>query len=138
MEYLVGAMLALGVAGSAALIGLDRGRAFYPTAAIVIASYYALFAVMGASTTILGIEIVVALGFSLLAVLGFKRNMWLVAAAIAGHGVFDFFHHLWIDNPGMPVWWPGFCRRSPSGCMAGRPPPEEAAVSTELRPCDRR
>jgi hypothetical protein len=21
----------------------------------------------------------------------------------------DFFHHLLIQNPGVPVWWPGFC-----------------------------
>jgi hypothetical protein len=38
-----------------------------------------------------------------------KRNLWLVAAAMVGHGVFDFFHHFFIDNPGMPDWWPGFC-----------------------------
>jgi len=23
--------------------------------------------------------------------------------------VFDLFHHLFIENPGVPVWWPGFC-----------------------------
>jgi hypothetical protein len=23
--------------------------------------------------------------------------------------VFDVFHHLLIDNPGVPRWWPGFC-----------------------------
>ena len=43
------------------------------------------------------------------AILGFKRNLWLVAAALAGHGVFDFVHHLFIENPGVPRWWPGFC-----------------------------
>ena len=30
-------------------------------------------------------------------------------AALAGHGVFDFFHHGFIQNPGVPMWWPGFC-----------------------------
>lgn len=109
MEYMVGAILALVVAGAARIIGLDRGRAFYPTVLIVVASYYALFAVMGASRTTLGIEIAVGVGFLLLAVLGFKRNMWLVAVGIAGHGVFDLLHHLFIENAGMPVWWPGFC-----------------------------
>jgi len=48
-------------------------------------------------------------GFLALALLGFKRNMRLVAAAIASHGVFDFVHHSLIDNPSVPVWWPGFC-----------------------------
>jgi hypothetical protein len=54
-------------------------------------------------------EIAVATGFSFLAIVGFKKNLWLVAAALAGHGVFDFVHHLVIENPGVPHWWPGFC-----------------------------
>lgn len=47
--------------------------------------------------------------FLVLAVAGFKRSLWLVVAALAGHGVFDFFHQLFIQNPGVPMWWPGFC-----------------------------
>ena len=109
MEYLIGVLLALAVVGSAAAIGFDRGRAFYPTVSIVVASYYVLFAVMGASPRTLGVEIAAASGFSLLAVLGFKKNFWLVAVALAGHGVFDLLHPLLIENPGVPRWWPGFC-----------------------------
>jgi hypothetical protein len=109
MEYLVGAVLALAVAGFAAVTGLDRGRAFYPTVLIVVSSYYVLFAVMGAGNRALGLEIAVTCGFSLIAVLGFRRNLWLVAAGLAGHGLFDFVHHLFIENPGVPPWWPGFC-----------------------------
>ena len=109
MEYLIGLALSLAVAGAAAVIGFDRERAFYPTVLIIIASYYVLFAVMGASGRTLVVEIVVASGFLLFAVLGFKRNLWLVAGASVGHGVFDFVHHLFIDNPGVPRWWPGFC-----------------------------
>jgi hypothetical protein len=110
MEYLIGLVLGLAVSGSATLIGLDRGRSFYPTVLIVVASYYALFAAMGASNTTLGMEVLVGLGFAFLAVVGFKKSMWLVAAGLIGHGVFDvFFHHLFLDNPGMPIWWPGFC-----------------------------
>ena len=45
MEYLIGVLLALAVAGLATVVGLDRGRAFYPTVLIVIATYYVLFAV---------------------------------------------------------------------------------------------
>ena len=109
MEYLIGVILSLAVAGSAAVIGFDRERAFYPTVLIVIASYYVLFAVMGASRRTLIIEIVVAGGFLLVAVLGFRGSLWLVVAALIGHGVFDFVHHFFIDNPGVPHWWPGFC-----------------------------
>jgi hypothetical protein len=109
MGYLVGLILSLAVTGFATVIGFDRDRAFYPTVLIVIASYYVLFAVMGASGRTLAIEIAVASGFSLLAVLGFTRNLWLVATAVVGHGVFDFVHHWLIENPGVPQWWPGFC-----------------------------
>jgi len=99
----------LAVAGFAAVIGFDRERAFYPTVLIVIATYYVLFAAMGASRRTLIIEIVVAGGFLLVAALGFRKNLWFVVAALVGHGVFDFVHHLFIDNPGVPHWWPGFC-----------------------------
>jgi hypothetical protein len=88
VEYLIGLILAVAVAGSATAIGLDRERAFYPTVLMVIASYYVLFAVMGASPRTLLIEILVASGFLLFAVLGFKRSLWFAVAAIVGHGVF--------------------------------------------------
>lgn len=111
MEYLVAVILGLVVAGFARTAGFDRDRAFYPTVLIVIASYYVLFAVMGASrNSTLAIEIAVGLVFSIFAVLGFKKSLWLAAVGIAGHGFFDFFvHHALVANPGMPVWWPGFC-----------------------------
>jgi len=112
MECLIGVILTLAVAGFAMVVGLDRGRVFYPTVLIVIASYYVLFAAEGASARTLMIEIVVASVFLIAAVLGFKRSFWIVPVALAGHGVFDFFHHSFIDNPGVPRWWPGFCLAS--------------------------
>jgi hypothetical protein len=109
MEYFIGVVLALAVAGLAAAIGFDRDRWFAPTVLIVVASFYVLFAVIGGSPRVVMIEGLVAAGFSLIAVIGFRRTTWRVAAAIAGHGLFDFVHGLFIDNPGMPSWWPGFC-----------------------------
>lgn len=109
MEYLVGLALCLAVGGLAVAIGFDRDRAFYPTLLIVIATYYVLFAAMGASARALIMEIVAASGFSALALIGFKKNLWLVAAAILAHGIFDYVHHFFIGNPGVPRWWPGFC-----------------------------
>lgn len=109
MEYLIGLLLSSAVVGLAVIAGFDRERVFYPTVLIVIASYYVLFAVMGASGRILFIEIMVAGVFLLFAVLGFKRNLWLVVAALLGHGVFDFVRPVFIDNRGVPPWWPGFC-----------------------------
>lgn len=109
MQYLIGLILSLAVAGLANVIGLDRERAFYPTVMIVIGSYYVLFAAMGASRGTLMIEIAIASAFLLVAVLGFMENLWLVVTALIGHGVFDFIHHFFIANPGVPHWWPGFC-----------------------------
>jgi hypothetical protein len=109
MEYLIGIILALAVAGFANLIGFDRERSFYSTVLIVIASYYVLFAAIGAPTPTLAIEATIAGVFVLMAVLAFRKSLWFAAAAVAAHGVFDFVHHFLIDNPGVPGWWPGFC-----------------------------
>jgi hypothetical protein len=109
MAPLVGAVLAFAVGLFATVVGLDRDRAFYPTVMIVIASLYALFAVMGASTTALVLESVVGAVFVAVAVSGFKSSLWLVVLALAAHGVFDLVHGTVISNPGVPPWWPAFC-----------------------------
>jgi hypothetical protein len=109
MPYLTGIFLALTVSGLATVVGLDRDRAFYPTVLVVIASYYVLFAVMGGSGHALVVEILVMTGFLLVAVIGFKKNLWLVVAALAAHGVFDFFHGRVVANTGVPAWWPALC-----------------------------
>jgi|SRR5579864_93367 len=109
MEYLIGLTLAAVTVGLATGIGLARERSFYPTVLIVIGPYYVLFAAMAASRRTLVVESVVASVFLLFAVFGFKRNLWFVVVALIGHGLFDFVHHFFIDNPGVPHWWPGFC-----------------------------
>ena len=109
LAYLIGAVLALAVSGTATLIRLDRDRAFYPTVMIVIASYYALFAVMGGSVHALGVETAVIAVFLAASIVGFKYSLWLVVVALAAHGVFDGFHDRLITNPGVPAWWPQFC-----------------------------
>lgn len=109
MALLIGIGLALGVGVFASLIGLDRDRAFYPVVMMVIASYYALFAVMGGSTDALVVEALIGCVFLALAVAGFRRSLWLVVIALAAHGVFDFVHGSLVANPGVPAWWPGFC-----------------------------
>ena len=109
MEYLIGFALALSVSLFARIAGLDRDRAFYPTVLIVIASYYCLFAAMGGGPRALLVESAVTAVFVAAAALGFRRNLWLVAAALLAHGVFDWFHDGLIANPGVPAWWPMFC-----------------------------
>ncbi|MGJ5818591.1 hypothetical protein [Paludibaculum fermentans] len=102
-------MLSLAVAGFGRLAGFDRDRAFYATVLIVVASYYVLFAVMAGGGQVLVAELVGLGVFGAAAVLGFRLNPWIVAAGLAGHGVFDSFHGRVITNSGMPEWWPAFC-----------------------------
>ena len=109
VPIIVGIVLGVAIAVFARLTGFDRDRAFYPTALIVIASYYALFAVMGGSMSALMTELVGIAAFVAVAIAGFKGSPWIVAAGIAGHGVFDFVRIGLITNPGMPEWWPPFC-----------------------------
>jgi hypothetical protein len=109
MEYIVGIVLVLTISILATIVRLDRDRAFYPTLMIVIASYYGLFAVMGGSFQVLTIESIIILVFLLFSIIGFKRNLWIVVAALFAHGIFDFFHSYLISNPGVPQWWSMFC-----------------------------
>ena len=108
MEILIGALLALGVGGLSTLVGFDRDRAFYPVVLVVIASYYGLFAVMAGGGA-LWPEAIGLAAFTAVAVIGFRTSLWLVAAALRAHGVFDLVHPHMIDNPGVPRWWPAFC-----------------------------
>src|SRR6266550_4505897 len=109
MATLIGIVLALSVCGLATTVGFDRERAFYPVVTIVIASYYGLFAVMGGSRQALGLESIAVAAFILISIVGFKRNLWIVVAALAAHGVFDLIHGHVISDPGVPLWWPASC-----------------------------
>jgi hypothetical protein len=109
MALLVGALLAFAAGLLARVSGLDRDRAFYPTVMIVVASYYCLFAVMGASTRALALESLVAGAFVAVATLGFRSSLWVVVIALGAHGMFDLVHGKVMSNPGVPSWWPAFC-----------------------------
>jgi hypothetical protein len=61
---LIGLLLGFGVVVLAD-IGFDRDRVFYPTLLIVIATYYALFAIIGCSRRTFLIESLVVSAFSL-------------------------------------------------------------------------
>lgn len=109
MAYIVGVVLAAALCGFGTIVGLDRERGFYPTQMIVIALLYGLFAAISGSTQVLMMESIGIILFILAAVIGFKTNLWIVAVALVGHGVYDFLHPWLFDNPGAPRWWPAFC-----------------------------
>lgn len=105
----VGVLLAIAVSVFGRVVGMDRDRAYYPTALVVIASLYDLFAVMAGSMAALRAELVGTAIFLVAVVVGFRRNLWIVAIGLAAHGLYDFVHPQLIDNPGVPDWWPAFC-----------------------------
>jgi hypothetical protein len=109
MEYIIGLVLGLGVCGLGTVSGLERDRALYPVMMIVIAAYYDLFAVIGGDSGVLGLEMTFSAAFVLLALIGFRTNLWIVAAALLGHAAFDLSHSHLLTNEGVPAWWPPFC-----------------------------
>ena len=109
MEYLIGIVLGLTIAALAKILGFDKDRSFYPVILIVIAMYYVLFAVMSESSDTIIIELIVALVFSALAIIGARISALVIAAGLIAHGLFDVFHNQLVMNTGVPLWWPGFC-----------------------------
>lgn len=137
MPFLIGVVLALAAGVAAIWIGLDR-RTFYATVLVVVGTYYVLFAVMGASSRVLVIETIAMSVFAVMAAIGFRTSMWIIAAGLALHGAFDFFvHGSLVTNPGMPRWWPAFCGSYDIAAavvvavlISSRPRPASASVAS--------
>ena len=106
-EFLIGVALAILVAIFGAITNFDRDRSFYSTVLIVIASYYVLFSFIAIEA--IAIEILIALIFCILAVFGATKWPLLLGLSIIFHGIFDYAHDSFIENSGVPVWWPAFC-----------------------------
>jgi hypothetical protein len=109
VPLIIGITFALAVGIFATIVRLDRDRAFYPTIMIVIALLYSLFAAIGGSTTALLVDGLIGLVFIAATVWGFRTSLWIVAAALAAHGLMDIVHERLVHNPGVPTWWPSFC-----------------------------
>lgn len=109
MAWLVGSVLAVGVALFARLVGFDRDRAFYPTVLVVVGALYVLFATMAENPSGIMLEVPFFVLFAALAVIGFKTSMWWVVGGLALHGLFDFVRQSWLPGSGVPSFWPAFC-----------------------------
>jgi hypothetical protein len=109
IPVLVGVLTAVAIAALAKSTRFDQDRSFYPTVLIVIASYYVLFAVMGGSPHALVWELVVAVAFSAVAIVGGLYLPLLVGVGIVAHGLFDLVYFTMMENAGVPDWWPSFC-----------------------------
>lgn len=91
MEVLVGLTLALRVFLGGTLAGLDRDCAFYAAVALAVGTYYILSAVTGGSPEAPTAEVAAYAVLAAVAVLGFRKNLWLVALALVGHGASTCF-----------------------------------------------
>ena len=109
MPYIFGIAIALATGALASTSRLDRERSFYATTVIVVASYYVLFAAIDGSVRTALLELVLTSAFIAAAIAGFRTNLWIVASALAAHGVLDAFHAGIVVNRGVPAWWPAFC-----------------------------
>jgi len=109
MPIVVGVLLAIAIAVLAKFTRFDEERSFYSTVLVIIASYYVLFAVLGGSRHALVWELVIAVAFSTVAILGALFLPTLVGIGIIAHGLFDLVHDSIIENVGVPIWWPTFC-----------------------------
>jgi len=118
LPYIVGIVLSIAVAVFARWVGFDRDRAFYPAVLIVVASYYALFAVMVGSVETVLLESMVMTVFVIAAVAGFKGSPWIVVGGLAAHGIQDVVHSHIVANAGVPAWWPAWCLAYDVGAAA--------------------
>lgn len=109
MEIIVGITLAVLFCAAAAVLRLDRERAFYPAVVMAVASYDLAFAVTDGRGGVMLAEVAIAAVFIVSAVAGFKGSPWFAVVALGAHGVMDAFHHRLVHNTGVPEAWPGFC-----------------------------
>ena len=105
---IVGSIAAAIVGLFAHVVGYDRDRAFYATVLTVVGMLYVLFAVMAGGRGLL-LEVTFFAAFAALAAAGFRWSLWIVAAGLALHGLFDFARYSFLAAPGAPPWWPAFC-----------------------------
>ena len=109
MTAVVGVALALGVGAAATVTGMDRDRALYPATLVMIAGLYVLFGAIDGRPVVIAVEVAGMIPFVAAALFGFRRSLWIVAAALLGHGVYDLLHPHLVDDAGVPPWWPAFC-----------------------------
>jgi len=109
MEIIIGAAVGLMVAILGRTLKFDQDASFYPVILIVIAFYYVLFSVLSGETDVVVYELLIALAFTITAIIGSKISIYIVAVGLIFHGIFDVFHNFIFLNDGVPSWWPGFC-----------------------------
>jgi hypothetical protein len=93
---------------------LIRGEHWvYAIGLLTLPSLYAMFALRIGEPSIAAKEILYGIPYLIggLAFAFFSARRSAVAVGLLWiiHGLYDIWHHLLIDNPGVPVWYPAFC-----------------------------
>jgi uncharacterized membrane protein len=109
VELIIGILLGVFIVLLAIKTGFDKDSSFYPVLLIVIAFYYVLFAFQANKTYEIIFEVIIALLFSVIAILGHHRNLKLVGIALVLHGIYDLFQGNIVFSTNPPQWWPLFC-----------------------------
>lgn len=85
-------------------------KLFATTILVAIAFIYVGFSLKDNPASLIALESGVALIFYFLALIGYTRNIVLVAWGIILHGIWDIFHHKgFVFKTDVPVYWPSFC-----------------------------
>ena len=92
---------------------LEKKKWVYPAFLATFPMYYWAFAIYASDYDALVNELVVGVGFLVIALVAYKFNSFislvLLAIGYMAHAGYDVIHNSLFYNPGTPVWWPEFC-----------------------------
>lgn len=109
-HLVIGAVSAFVFIGIARRSGWEWEKRIYAAGLFIAALIYVGFAIIGgASLNWSVIELVGLIVFTLLAVLGLKLSIWLLAAGWALHGLWDALLHVAHHEHFFPEWYPVIC-----------------------------
>lgn len=106
--FLIGIALALVFLVVARFSGLDREKGVYPALLISIALFYVVFALEHGNTAQIIFNVFIAGLFIAAALLGYLKSLWIIAAGLILHGLFDAVYPAIASSPA-PTWWAPFC-----------------------------
>lgn len=77
---------------------------------VAIAFIYVGFALSNHSVFYIVTEVIVALVFYFIALIGYTMRSSLIAYGIIAHGIWDMLHHSnWNVGAKIPLYWPSYC-----------------------------
>ena len=109
--------MVIGIAFIVPTIYLIRNKRWdalaWPLFLITLPVYYMLFGVLAMDAKVVLQELLYGLPYILTGFAVWRiRSRWtLIAIALAwlSHGLYDFYHDLFFENPGVFSWYPAFC-----------------------------